>query len=150
MRGYRMSVEARRPDMVVRLAGGKNIVFDAKVSLAAYLQAVECDDAEERAERLKAHARHLRAHVDSLAAKTYWAAFDPAPEFVVLFIPGEAFLAPALEQDAALLEEAARLGMGVEKPVRPVPWLPTISISSQKSPLLSSRYVVTSSGRNAQ
>ena len=83
----------QRPDMVVRLAGGKNIVVDSKVSLAAYLEAVEAADESVREARLDAHARHVREHVDRLAAKAYWTALRPAPEFVVLFIPGEAFLA---------------------------------------------------------
>ena len=89
---------ALRPDMVIRLAGGKNIVVDSKVTLAAYLEAAEATDEAVRDARLDAHARHLRDHVDRLAAKAYWAALSPAPEFAVLFIPGEAFLAPALER----------------------------------------------------
>ena len=97
---------AQRPDMVVRLAGGKSIVVDSKVSLAAYLEAVETADESVREARLDAHARHVREHVDRLAAKAYWTALSPAPEFVVLFIPGEAFLAPALERDPQLLEHA--------------------------------------------
>src|ERR1700753_500094 len=97
---------AQRPDMVVRLAGGKNIVVDSKVSLAAYLEAVEATDESVREARLEAHTRHVRQHVDQLAAKAYWTALSPAPEFVILFIPGEAFLAPALERDPALLEHA--------------------------------------------
>src|SRR6202042_3989292 len=79
-----------RPDMVVRLAGGKNIVVDSKVSLAAYLEAAESSDEAVRSARLDAHARHVREHVDRLAAKSYWAALSPAPAFVVPFIPGEA------------------------------------------------------------
>src|SRR6266702_436675 len=94
---------AQRPDLVVRLAGGKNIVVDSKVTLAAYLEAAEAGDEAVRDQRLDAHARHLRDHVDRLAAKAYWTALSPAPEFVVLFIPGEAFLAPALERDPGLL-----------------------------------------------
>src|SRR5262249_15767795 len=77
----------QRPDLVVRLAGGKNIVVDSKVSLAAYLEAAETSDDDIRRARLGAHARHLRDHVDRLAAKAYWTALRPAPEFVVLFIP---------------------------------------------------------------
>jgi DNA recombination protein RmuC len=95
--------------MVIRLAGGKNIVVDSKVSLAAYLEAAESTDEGIRADRLAAHARHVREHVDRLAAKAYWTALSPSPEFVVLFIPGEAFLAPALERDPALLEYAMAL-----------------------------------------
>src|ERR1017187_5689182 len=97
---------AQRPDMVIRLAGGKNIVVDSKVSLAAYLEAAEATDSGFREMRLDAHARHLREHVDRLAAKAYCAALRPAPGVGVLFLPGEAFLAPALEHAPALLEHA--------------------------------------------
>jgi DNA recombination protein RmuC len=100
------SGSALRPDLVVRLAGGRSIVVDAKVTLAAYLEAVECDDADEAHARMAAHARHLRAHVDRLADKAYWESLPDAPDFVVLFVPGEAFLAPALEHDPSLLEHA--------------------------------------------
>ena len=72
-----------RPDMVVRLAGGKQIVVDAKVPFAAYLEAVEAADADVHAQKLGAHARQLRAHVDQLAGKAYWEAFEPTPEFVL-------------------------------------------------------------------
>ncbi len=99
---------AVRPDMVVRLAGGKNIVVDSKVALAAYLEAAETADEDVREARLAAHGRHLKEHVDRLAAKAYWSALSPSPEFVVLFIPGEAFLAPALEREPALLEYGKR------------------------------------------
>jgi DNA recombination protein RmuC len=86
----------QRPDLVVRLAGGKQVVVDAKVSLAAYLDAAESRDPDVVEARMQAHARHLREHVKGLAAKEYWRAFEPTPEFVVLFVPGDAFLAPAL------------------------------------------------------
>ena len=91
-----------RPDLVVNLAGGKQIVVDAKVSLAAFLDAAESDDAEVHARRLTAHARHLKTHVDSLAGKAYWKQFSTAPDFVVLFVPGESFLVHALAQDPGL------------------------------------------------
>src|ERR1700728_697536 len=96
----------RRPDMVVRLAGGKNVVVDSKVSLAAYLEAAGASDEGERESRIAAHARHLRAHVDQLGSKAYWSALPQSPEFVIMFVPGEAFLAPALEYDPSLLEYA--------------------------------------------
>src|SRR6202046_928129 len=101
----------RRPDMVVRLAGGKNVVVDSKVSLAAYLEAAGASDEGERESRIAAHARHLRAHVDQLGSKAYWSSLPQTPEFVIMFVPGEAFLAPALEHDQSLLEYAlARRG----------------------------------------
>ena len=105
-----------RPDMVVRLAGGKNIVVDSKVSLAAYLEAAETDADDVRTARMDAHARHVREHVDRLAAKAYWAALSPSPEFVILFIPDEAFLAPALEHDPVLLEYALARRVHVATP----------------------------------
>ncbi|NEA27171.1 DNA recombination protein RmuC [Actinomadura bangladeshensis] len=120
-----------RPDMVVRLAGGKSIVVDSKVSLAAYLQAAESGDPV----RLDAHARHLRDHVDRLAAKSYWQAFSPAPEFVVLFIPGEAFLAPALDRDPGLLEYAMRRRVHIATPTTLITMLRTASYAWQQAAL---------------
>src|SRR5450755_384511 len=126
---------ALRPDMVVRLAGGKNIVVDSKVSLAAYLEAAESTDEAVREARLNAHARHLREHVDGLAAKSYWTALSPAPEFVVLFIPGEAFLAPALEHDPALLEHAMARKVHIATPTTLVTMLRTAQYAWQQDAL---------------
>ncbi len=124
-----------RPDMVVRLAGGKNIVVNSKVSLAAYLEAAETSDEVVRAARLDAHARHLREHVDRLAAKSYWAMVSPAPEFVVLFIPGEAFLAPALEHDPELLEHAMARKVHIATPTTLVTMLRTAQYAWQQDAL---------------
>lgn len=125
---------SRRPDMVVRLAGGKNIVVDSKVPLAAYLDAVEADP-EEAARHLRVHARHLRTHVDQLAAKSYWTAFTPAPEFVVLFVPGEAFLAPALEYDPELLEHAMSRRVHIATPTTLISLLRTAQYAWQQEAL---------------
>ncbi len=95
-----------RPDLIVRLPGGKQIVVDAKAPLAAYLEAMEERDDAERTRKLAAHALRIRAHVDALAKKAYWEPFANAPEFVVLFLPGESFFGAALERDPALLEYA--------------------------------------------
>ena len=136
-----------RPDMVVRLAGGKNIVVDSKVSLAAYLEAAETTDDDVRAARLDAHARHLREHVDRLAAKAYWAALSPAPEFVVLFIPGEAFLAPALEHDSGLLEYAITHKVHIATPTTLVTMLRTAQYAWQQAALSDNARAVFEIGR---
>jgi DNA recombination protein RmuC len=136
-----------RPDMVIRLAGGKNIVVDSKVSLAAYLEAAESTDEGVRADRLAAHARHVREHVDRLAAKAYWAALSPSPEFVVLFIPGEAFLAPALERDPALLEYAMASRVHIATPTTLVTMLRTAQYAWQQAALSDHARAVFELGR---
>jgi DNA recombination protein RmuC len=137
----------QRPDMVVHLAGGKNIVVDSKVSLAAYLEAAESQDDAVRAARMDAHARHLREHVDRLAGKAYWAALSPSPEFVILFIPGEAFLAPALERDSALLEYAIGRKVHIATPTTLVTMLRTAHYAWQQAALAENARAVFDVGR---
>ncbi len=95
-----------RPDMLVRLPGGKTIVVDAKVPLTAYLDAVEAADEPRRTELLRAHAQQVRNHIESLGRKSYFDQFKQSPEFVVLFLPGEVFFSAAVEQDPTLIEWA--------------------------------------------
>jgi len=99
--------DRRRPDMVVRLPGGKTVVLDSKAPVAAYLEAVEADHDDARHKALARFTQHVRTHVQQLAAKTYWDQFQPAPEFVVLFLPGEAFFSAALQEDPELIEYAS-------------------------------------------
>jgi DNA recombination protein RmuC len=95
-----------RPDMIVRLPGGKTMVVDAKTPLDGYLDAVaEGVDEAGREAALARHVRHVREHMRQLGQKAYWNQFEHSPEFVVLFLPGEAFFAAALEQDGSLIEE---------------------------------------------
>ena len=114
----------------MHLAGGKQVVVDAKVPLDAFLDA--CADnpdlsEQERADHLQRHARQLRQHVDTLAAKGYWRALPATPEFVVLFVPGESFLSAALEADPALLEYAADRRVVLATPTTLIALLRTVA-----------------------
>jgi DNA recombination protein RmuC len=96
-----------RPDLLVRLPGAKQVVVDAKAPLSAYLEAMDSDDEATRLRLMVLHAGHIRSHIDALARKAYWEQFAQAPEFVVLFLPGESFFSAALERDPALIEYGA-------------------------------------------
>jgi DNA recombination protein RmuC len=95
-----------RPDLVVRLPGGKNVAVDAKVPMQAFLDANEADDESLRRLHLAGHGRQMKAHVDALARKEYWKRVEPSPEFVVAFIPGDPLLTAALEHEPGLMEHA--------------------------------------------
>lgn len=95
-----------RPDLIVRLPGGQQIVIDAKAPNDAYREAVNASDDNIRSAKLAEHATKVRAHIDALGAKDYWAQFQPSPEFVVLFLPGDQFLSGALQGDPTLIDRA--------------------------------------------
>jgi DNA recombination protein RmuC len=119
-----------RPDLVVRLAGGRSVVVDAKVPLDAFLEATAGDvaaDPEERDAHLARHARQLRSHVELLGSKRYWRSLPETPEFVVLFLPAESFLSAALEADGSLLEHAADRGVVLASPTTLIALLRTVA-----------------------
>lgn len=95
-----------RPDLIVRLPGGQQIVIDAKAPNDAYREAVNASDDNVRSAKLAEHATKVRSHIDALGAKDYWAQFQPSPEFVVLFLPGDQFLSGALQGDPSLIDRA--------------------------------------------
>src|SRR3954469_21006845 len=136
-----------RPDMVIRLVGGKSIVVDSKVTLAAYLEAHDATDDATRDERLTAHARHLRNHVDQLAAKAYWSQFSAAPEFVVLFVPGDAFLAAALDRDPSILDDAFAKRIHIATPTTLISVLRTCAYAWQQEALAANAREVFDLGR---
>src|SRR3954447_13980542 len=136
-----------RPDLVVRLVGGKSIVVDSKVTLAAYLEAHETTDDVVRDERLAAHAKHLRQHVDQLAAKAYWSQFSPSPEFVVLFVPGDAFLAAALDRDPTLFDDAFTKRVHIASPTTLISVLRAVAYAWQQDALAENAREVFELGR---
>jgi DNA recombination protein RmuC len=123
----RLDDGARRPDLVVNLVGGRKVVVDAKVPLDAYLDATSTDDEDQHRAHLVRHARQLRTHVDLLSSKAYWRSLEESPEFVVLFVPAESFLAAALETDNGLIEYAAARQVVLATPTTLIALLRTVA-----------------------
>ncbi|MEU8355421.1 DNA recombination protein RmuC [Nonomuraea sp. NPDC048882] len=118
-----------RPDMVVHLSGGKHVVVDAKVPMAAFMSAIEATDEADADRHWADHARQLRHHVDALGNKEYFRKIAASPEFVVLFVPSDAFLQPALEQEPTLLEYASAKGVLITTPTSLIALLRTVAFA---------------------
>ncbi|HEU0286621.1 MAG TPA: DNA recombination protein RmuC, partial [Nocardioidaceae bacterium] len=136
-----------RPDLIVHLAAGREVVVDSKVPLDAFLEATSADREEVRQAQLVRHARQLRGHIDALSAKAYWRQFDSAPEFVVLFIPGEVFLSQALETEPQLLEYAAARQVVLATPTTLIALLRTVALAWREESVAEGAREVAALGR---
>lgn len=137
-----------RPDLVVRLVGGKHVVIDSKVAFVGYLEALQATDEKVRQARLRAHSRHLRAHIEALGSKQYWARFAPSPEFVVCFVPADAFLDAALREDPGLLELGFDRNVVIATPSTLIALLRTIGYTWRQEALARNTAEITQLGRD--
>jgi DNA recombination protein RmuC len=137
----------QRPDVVVRLPGGKQIVIDAKVPLAAYLEAHEANDEELRAQKLADHARQVRDHLARLSQKAYWQQFADSPDYVVMFLPDEGFFRAAWEQDRELVELGIRSRVHIASPTTLIALLQAIAYGWQQEKVAEDARAVLELGR---
>ena len=137
----------QRPDLVVRLPGGRHVPVDAKVPFDRFIEAAECHDEPRRRHLLALHSRSMRQHVDALAGKAYWRALHPAPEFVVMFVPGDALVDAALSADSGLAEYAFARNVVIATPSTLIALLKTVAFTWRQERLSASAEQIHALGR---
>jgi DNA recombination protein RmuC len=137
----------QRPDLIVRLPGGKQIVVDAKAPLEAFLDAQDAADDEARVVKLRAHARQVRDHMDKLGSKAYWEPLGDSPEMVVMFLPGETLFSAALQHDLELIEHGLRQRVLLASPITLIALLTTVAHSWRQEALAENYREVARLGR---
>ena len=138
---------AQRPDAVIHLPGGKSVVVDAKAPLPAYQRAVAEEDETRRAADLDALARHVRNHVRSLSSKEYWNALPGSPDFVVMFVPSDAFVAAAFEREPSLFDEAVNNRVLIATPITLIALVKAVAYGWQQEALTENARAVADTGR---